>query len=320
MKTVEEYSSIINNAILGVHFQPPYSLSDPIVYTMRGNGKRLRPVLTLAVAEALGVSPHRVLGPAVAVEVYHNFTLLHDDVMDNSPMRRGQPSVWKKWNTAQAILSGDAMLSVALDCLLHVCLPNEVIVELVRCFNGIALDVDAGQQFDMDFEKRYDVTLEEYIKMISLKTGALLGGACLIGAICGGAPARVRTAFYDYGKYLGIAFQIQDDILDVFGDEATLGKPIGGDILNDKHTWLYISAKYAAPETMADLYRQHLSGAEKITAIRSVYEQYGLQEKAEREVARYLQIAVDAIATTGLDENTQSFFTDFAHSLIGRKK
>lgn len=320
MKTIKTYSEIINKAIADIVYDGPASLYDPIRYTMEGQGKRLRPVLTLAVAESLGADVDKAVKPALGVELYHNFTLLHDDIMDNSPTRRGRQAVWKKWDTAQAILSGDTMLSVAMDCIIGSGYPDGQLVDMVRCFNTTALAVDRGQQFDMDFERRREVSLEEYIDMISLKTGALLAGACLIGTICGNADDRTCDAFYEYGINLGIAFQIQDDILDVYGTEATLGKPIGGDIVNDKHTWLLINAMSEAPGDMDRIYGDMLAEQTKIDAVRSVYDRLGLRERGEQEVARYLRLAIEAVSEAGLSVEARKFFVDFAHSLIGRNK
>lgn len=320
MKTIKEYSQIVNNAIAALEYEATPSLYDPVRYTMEGEGKRLRPVLTLAVADALQADVEKALRPALGVELYHNFTLLHDDIMDNSPTRRGRQAVWKKWSPAQAILSGDAMFSVAMDCIIRSCYPDVQRLAMIECFNTTALAVDRGQQFDMDFERRSDVTLEEYIDMISLKTGALLAGACCIGAVCGNASEETRKAFNDFGISLGIAFQIQDDILDVYGDEASLGKPIGGDILNDKHTWLHICAVERAGADMESIYAGNFAGAEKIDAVRAVYDRLSLREEGEREVERYLQLAVESVEKAGLPAEACRFFVDFAHSLIGRKK
>lgn len=320
MKTIKEYSQIVNNAIAALAYEEPASLYDPLRYTMEGQGKRLRPVLTLAVTDAMQADVEKAVMPAVGVELYHNFTLLHDDIMDNSPTRRGRQAVWKKWSQAQAILSGDAMFSVAMDCMVRSGYCDSVRLSMIECFNSTALAVDRGQQFDMDFESRADVTLDEYIEMISLKTGALLAGACVVGAICGGASDCVRDAFRAYGINLGIAFQIQDDILDVYGNEATLGKPIGGDILNDKHTWLHIQAMTEDYAGMADVYDRGLAGDEKIAAVRAVYDRLSLREKADREVERYLRYAIDALAGAGLSADAAQFFVDFARSLIGRNK
>jgi len=320
MRTTKEYSEIINGAIADIAYEEPASLYDPIRYTMEGRGKRLRPVLTLAVADAMGADVEKAVGPALGVELYHNFTLLHDDIMDNSPTRRGRQAVWKKWDTAQAILSGDTMLSVALDCIIASRYPDNQRLAMIKCFNSTALAVDRGQQYDMDFEHRDSVTPEEYINMISLKTGALLAGACVLGAICGNASDGVRDAFLKYGVNLGIAFQIQDDILDVYGDELTLGKPIGGDILNDKHTWLHISAMSEAPGDMAGIYRRNLDGQEKIDAVRGVYDSLCLRDRSERQVERYMRCAMDAVDDARLPADASRFFIDFAHSLIGRNR
>lgn len=318
MKSISEYSDIVNKAIARVVYPEPNSLYDPIKYTMEGNGKRLRPVLVLAVADALDADINDALNPALGIEFYHNFTLLHDDVMDNSPKRRGREAVWKKWDVAQAILSGDTMLSMASDFILNSRYDAETRLALVENFNRTAVAVDHGQQYDMDFEHRDNVSLSEYLDMISLKTGKLIAGACVQGAICAGAETEVRDAFYDYGLNLGIAFQIQDDILDVYGNEATLGKPIGGDILNDKHTWLHILAMEEAPKEMSEA--ATLKGVEKIDAVRSIYDKLQLQQRGESQVAHYLDIAIDSINKIRLPQEATEFFVNFAHSLIGRKK
>lgn len=320
MKTIREYSAIINEAIASRQYSEPASLYDPIRYTMEGQGKRLRPVLTLAAAESMNVAAADAVLPALGVELYHNFTLLHDDIMDNSPTRRGRLAVWKKWDTAQAILSGDTMLSEASGCIIDSPFGPSQRINMLRCFNETALIVDRGQQYDMDFERRNEVALDEYITMIEYKTGALLAGACMIGAMTGDASIDTVEAFRQYGLNLGIAFQIQDDILDVYGDEATLGKPIGGDIVNDKHTWLLISAMEKAPVAMADIFARNLPADEKIAAVREVYDSLGLRALAEQEVERYMSKAIEAIAAAGLSADAAAFFTDFANSLIGRKK
>lgn len=337
MKKITEYSKIINDAIARIKYTEPKELYAPIAYTMEGAGKRLRPVLTLAVVDALKgeASPEvredchsgkhsdsisDALSPALAVELYHNFTLLHDDIMDNSPTRRGRLAVWKKWNTAQAILSGDTMLSVALKHILDSDIDDVMKLHLVNCFNNTAIAVDHGQQLDMEFEHTENVTLDDYMTMISLKTGALMAGACEMGAIMGGADKDARRAFADYGIYLGIAFQIQDDILDVYGNEATLGKPIGGDILNDKHTWLHIIATKEAPDDMGKISHSGINGQEKIDAVRAVYDRLHLQQRGGAEVEKYLDMAISSLDKVAISDEARQFFIDFAHSLIGRVK
>lgn len=320
MKKIEEYSKIVNEAIAKISYPEPKSLYEPIAYTMEGAGKRLRPVLTLAAADALGGDIAVALSPALAVELYHNFTLLHDDIMDNSPTRRGRMAVWKKWDTAQAILSGDTMLSVAFNHILDADVDSMVKLKLLNCFNNTAIAVDHGQQLDMEFEHAGDVSLDDYLKMISLKTGALMAGACMMGAIAGDGSAADCKAFGDYGVLLGIAFQIQDDILDVYGEEATLGKPIGGDILNDKHTWLHIMATSEARGDMAEVTEKGLDGRDKIDAVKAVYDKLNLRSRSEKVVEKYLQKAVSSLDDAGISDDAKQFFIDFAHRLVGRKK
>ena len=214
---------------------------DPVRYTLQAGGKRIRPVLTLAVADA--ISPdgrHLAVNQAAAIELFHNFTLLHDDVMDRADMRRGRPTVHRQWNEATAILSGDAMLTLAGITMMKGC-DQARLRPVMRMFNRTAMEIYEGQQHDMDFESRTDVTVGEYMEMIRLKTSVLLGCACALGAIITGADETVTDAFYGYGESLGLAFQLRDDYLDTYGDPATFGKQIGGDIACDKKTWLLIN-------------------------------------------------------------------------------
>lgn len=320
MKQLKEYSAIVNDAVAGLRYGKPSTMYDPIEYTLAGGGKRIRPVLALAAADAYGADLAKVVTPAVGIEIYHNFTLLHDDIMDNSPTRRGRKSVWAKWDVAQAILSGDAMLSLAMEMMTSNGFSDAQRIALMRNFNTTAIAVDRGQQLDIDFEKAAQVTPDEYIEMISLKTGALLAGACITGAICGNASETALKAFYDYGINLGIAFQIQDDILDVYSDETTLGKPIGGDILNDKHTWLLIHAQDAAPAEVAAIYDAALTGREKIDAMREIYDRHGIRALSEAAVAHYTELAISALGSAGLSCDAVGWFARFAHSLINRTK
>ena len=241
MYTTEYLLNYINKAINEISYpNKPEGLYAPIKYTLDGGGKRIRPVLTLAVCDALGVDIAQAINQALGIEIYHNFTLLHDDVMDKADMRRGRPTVHIKWNEETAILSGDAMLTMASQ---YACInAGDKIAQVMELFNRTAMEVYEGQQYDMDFESRNDVTVEEYLNMIRLKTSVLLGCACEMGALMAGASDEVKDAFYKYGVKLGLAFQLQDDYLDTYGDPAVFGKKIGGDILNDKKTWLLISA------------------------------------------------------------------------------
>ena len=245
MLTLEEYIKMANDEINAIAYpSAPSGLYSPIAYTMQLGGKRLRPALVLMACDAFGGNVERALRPAVGLELFHNFTLLHDDVMDNADVRRGMPTVHKRWNANTAILSGDAMLSMSAQYIGQVD-PN-ILPRVNELFHRTAMEIYEGQQYDMDFEVRNNVTINEYIEMIRLKTSVLIGCACKLGAIIAGASAEKAQALYDMGLSLGLAFQLQDDVLDVWGDEASFGKEIGGDIMNNKKTYLLIGAMQRA--------------------------------------------------------------------------
>lgn len=318
MKTVDQYRQIAEDALRALDLErEPLGLYAPIRYAMDCGGKRLRPVLALAAADAVGGDLAAALPAAVAAEVFHNFTLLHDDIMDKSPTRRGKPSVYKKWNEATAILSGDAMLTYAGMILADA--PQERFGFLFRTFNRAAMAVYEGQQLDMDFERRDDVTVEEYIRMISGKTSALIGGACEMGAGSVSENSTVTGAFYDYGFYLGLAFQLQDDLLDSFGDASTFGKPIGGDILNDKKTWLLITARNEDHDgSLASVYAEGLGGQDKIDRVKAVYERLGLPDRCKELIVKYTRMAVDSLDRIALPSERADFFSSLAESLVKR--
>ncbi len=322
MKTVKDYIAIAESAIRNLDYSnsQPSNLYAPIEYALRGGGKRLRPVLLLAVADALGANPDNLKNAAVAIELFHNFTLIHDDIMDHADTRHGKPAVHVKWGDATAILSGDLMLTLSGIFLSdNSSLDSKTTLDLIRSLNMSAVQVYRGQQFDLDFENNPCVSVEDYMLMTGLKTSALIGGACHLGAICAGAgaDANTRNHFYEYGYELGNAFQLQDDLLDTFGDETTFGKKIGGDIENDKKTWLYILAMKEAPEQMAEA--KKLTGNEKIAAVRAVYESLDLRNRCEKLIENHITEAIKQLDRLPIDTEATGFFTDFALSLVGRK-
>lgn len=261
----------------------PYGLYEPIEYTLASGGKRLRPRLVLLAAEMFGGKEERVLPAALAIEVFHNFTLLHDDVMDKADIRRGRPTVHVRWNDNTAILSGDQMVIEAYTLLNRV--PADRLSETLRLFNKMATEICEGQQYDMEFEGREQVSIEEYMQMIRLKTSVLLATALQIGAYVAGANAAQQKALYEYGINIGLAFQIQDDILDVYGDPRTFGKAIGGDICCNKKTYMLLTAlQRADDETRAEL-EQWLQtqdkSDEKIQAVTDIYTRTGAREVCE---------------------------------------
>lgn len=321
MKTIKEYFRITDSTVRNTNYSNcrPTNIYAPITYALNSGGKRLRPILMLAVIDALGKNPEHYLNAAVAIEMFHNFTLIHDDIMDHAETRHGKPAVHVKWGEATAILSGDLMQSIAV-MMISDTIKNDAkaSLDLVNSFNTTAVKVFRGQQYDLDFETRDKVSVDDYMLMIGLKTSALIGGACHLGAICADADNFTRNQFYEYGYSLGIAFQLQDDLLDTFGDETTFGKRIGGDIENDKKTWLNIMATNEAPERMAEAMK--LSGAAKIAAVREIYESLDLRNRCEMLINEYITEAINALDGLPIDNEASAFFSDFAHSLVGRTK
>ena len=269
MFSIEFFATEISKWLSEIDYPTrPTGLYEPIAYMLNGGGKRLRPPLMCAVCESLGLAYDFVKPQAIGIEMFHNFTLLHDDVMDNADIRHGRPTVHRKWNVATAILSGDTMLTMATQYMAQS--PEGVRTEIVDLFNKTAIEIYEGQQFDMNFECRNNVELDEYLEMIRLKTAVLLGCACKIGALIAGASPMVQNQFYRYGEKLGMAFQLRDDYLDTFGNSEVFGKQIGGDILNDKKTLLSVMAWNNAPEKMHDAVKEATPEA-KIASVIYVY-------------------------------------------------
>lgn len=321
MKTYQEYLSIIEKTISEVSLPAGRfpSLYDPIVYTLASGGKRLRPILLLMGCEAVGGAVEEAVMPALGIETFHNFTLLHDDIMDSSALRRGRPTVHVKWNDNTAILSGDTMLTLATDWISRV--RTEVLSEVIREFNATAIAVYEGQADDMDFESRTDVTIAEYLEMIAAKTSALLAGALKIGAIIGGASSETCNALWDYGMNLGLAFQIQDDYLDVYGNSHTFGKPLGGDILNDKKTFLLLSAM-KSPE-VRKLLEEAMSISdpkEKINVVRGIYDREGIPALCTQTVKDYCSKALLSLEKADISEEGRKQFAIFTSKILERQK
>ena len=296
------------------------SLYEPIVYTLDGGGKRLRPVLTLMAAEALGADSASALNAALGIEVFHNFTLLHDDVMDRSDLRRGRPTVHARWDQNTAILSGDAMLTLATQLVAQV--PDTALRPVLQAFNQGAMDVYEGQALDMDFERRDTVTIPEYIRMITLKTGALLATALKVGAIIGGADTERLEALYDFGTDLGIAFQIHDDYLDMYGNEERLGKPVGGDVQNNKQTYLLLTAfAHGGKEAAALRQAMHMErGERKLAIFRRIYDDLGIADQCRQATVRYCNRAISALPRACLAPDQEARFAALANRLTDRDK
>lgn len=322
MKTIAEYSSYIESAIRDLKFPDgKYStLYEPVKYALSAGGKRIRPVLTLMGADAFGGDMENATMAAVGIEVFHNFTLLHDDVMDNSDIRRGRPTVHKKFDTNSAILSGDTMLTVATQLVTKV--EDNILRNVIDTFNDMAIHVYEGQRLDMDFETSSTISLSDYLEMINGKTGALLGASVKIGSLIGGASQKDADFMYEFGVMTGLAFQIQDDWLDTFGDPTTFGKPIGGDIKNAKKTYLYVAALEEDNQT-AEALRAAFSISSpdmRVKTVTRLYEKLGINEKCKKAVGHYSSLALKALNSTSLSEDKKDAFRKLAEKLIGRKK
>ena len=301
----------------------PHSLYEPIVYSLKAGGKRLRPMLTVLACNVFSDNALSALPAAAALEVFHTFTLLHDDVMDNATVRRGKPSVYGKWGTNAALLSGDAMMIYSYKLLQQT--PVEYLPAVLGCFNYTAMTVCEGQQVDMEFENRTDVTMEEYMSMIDKKTAALLAGATMIGAIQGGADTLSRQHLFAFATELGLAFQLQDDLLDAYGTEEQLGKPIGGDILEGKKSVLMITAFERADaatrkELQSLLDDSTMAPTEKIAKVLAIYNQLGVGEAAEREISLHFSKAMEALDSLEADAERVAPLKELAQSLLGRNK
>lgn len=285
----------------------PYGLYEPIEYTLASGGKRLRPRLVLLAAEIFGGNEQEVLPAALAIEVFHNFTLLHDDVMDKADIRRGRPTVHMRWNDNTAILSGDQMVIEAYKLLSNV--PAARLAETLRLFNKMATEICEGQQYDMEFEIREQVSIEEYMYMIRLKTSVLLATALQIGAYIAGANETQQRALYEYGINIGLAFQIQDDILDVYGDPKTFGKAIGGDICCNKKTYMLLTALQRADDKTRKELEQWLQvqdkSAEKIQAVTDIYTRTGAREVCEAVMQLHTREALSQLDTLPQNDATE---------------
>lgn len=325
MRTIEEYIRLAEKAVGSITLpKRPAGLYEPITYGLSNGGKRLRPALLLAACEAAGKDCTAALSQAAAIEMFHNFTLLHDDVMDNADLRRGKPTVCRKWDNNTAILSGDTMLTLATQLLVEGVAPDKA-ARLLDIFNRAAIGVYEGQQYDMEFESRNDVTEEEYIDMIRLKTSVLLGCAAQLGAEIGDAEERQGMALYGFAMNLGIAFQLQDDWLDVYGDPAVFGKATGGDIMNNKKTFLLIKAmEIAEGNDKKNLqYWLDIKDADpekKISAVTAIYDSLGIGDICRKSIEKHNAEALRYLGKSGLTAEAAGFFKEFDRMVMNRKK
>ena len=305
-----------------IQSKEPASLYDPVHYILGLGGKRLRPILTLMTAEAFNSDYKKALDAALSVEIFHNFSLVHDDIMDGAPLRRGKPTVHEKWDINTGILSGDAMLIMAYQLFENY--EAKTFQELAKLFSKTALEVCEGQQYDMDFETRDDVSVPEYLKMIEFKTAVLVGAAMKMGAIVSLASKEDQDHIYEFGRLLGIAFQLQDDYLDAFGDPETFGKQVGGDIIENKKTYLYIKAiEYSNDEDKLQL--QHLFGinptetTDKIETVKQIFQSSGSADATRREIENYTEKAFGILDKLSIPDNKKNVLKEFGRDLMDRK-
>lgn len=323
MFTASELLEKINAHIAGLQFvRTPKGLYDPVTYVLSMGGKRIRPVLMLMAYNLYKEDVSPVFAPATGIEVYHNYTLLHDDLMDRADKRRGKETVHKVWNDNAAILSGDAMLVLAYQFMAQC--PAGCLKEVMDLFSLTALEICEGQQMDMEFELRNDVREEEYLEMIRLKTSVLLAASLKIGALLGGASADDAERLYDFGMNMGVAFQLKDDLLDVYGDAAVFGKNIGGDILCNKKTYMLIKAlEYASEEQAARL--AHWIGvadfnpAEKIAAVTDLYNQIGVKALCEKKMVEYNDKAMNSLAAVSVADERKGELDKLIKELMYRE-
>lgn len=323
MYTVDQLQKEVNTFISEIPFvHPPIELYRPIEYIMALGGKRIRPVLMLLAYNLYKDEIAEALPTAVGVEIFHNYTLMHDDLMDDADVRRGKKTVHQLWNANTAILSGDAMFVLAYQYIARS--KSTYLKEVLDLFSTTAMEVCEGQQYDIDFEKRSDVTLNEYFEMIRLKTAVLLAGGLKIGAILGGASAHDADLLYDFGIHTGIAFQLKDDYLDVYGDPATFGKSIGGDILCNKKTYMLLKALEKANNEQKEKLDFWLSAEvhdpqQKIESVIKLYTEIGVKESCEVEMKRYYDRAVRILEQVSVDEYKKEELKELVHSLMYRE-
>ncbi|WP_073484203.1 MULTISPECIES: polyprenyl synthetase family protein [unclassified Flavobacterium] len=300
----------------------PANLYEPIEYILGLGGKRMRPVLTLMAAEVFNTDYKVALPAAMAVEVFHNFSLVHDDIMDDAPLRRGQVTVHEKWNLNTGILSGDAMLILAYQYFEQY--EPAVFRDLAKLFSKTALEVCEGQQWDVDFETRKDVTIPEYLKMIEYKTAVLVAAAMKMGAIVAKSSEKDGDLIYDFGLNLGLAFQLQDDYLDAFGDPETFGKQVGGDIIENKKTYLYLKAlEFSSPEKASELQKlfslQLEDNSEKIETAKAIFNESGASKATQEAIEMYTFKAFETLEKMDINAEKKDILRTFGENLMGRK-
>ena len=324
MKNNDEILALLENYLAQIQLpEEPELLYKPILYSMSGGGKRIRPTLLMLVCDAFGGELQEALPAAAAVEMFHNFTLLHDDIMDNAEVRRGKPSVYASWGDNVAILSGDAMMIYSYKILSEV--PSDKLPRIMNIFTTMALQVCEGQQYDMDFESLSKVSVVEYMHMIELKTSVLLAGAAKIGAVIGNASKEDCRRIYRFALELGLAFQLQDDLLDSYGTQEELGKRIGGDILEGKKTCLMLNAMSRSTDEDREVLRSTyldatLSDEQKIARVKAIYDKYDIPHLISQQISLRFDRALSILDTLEIDSSRTEHLRVFAQNLMHRKK
>lgn len=323
MQLINTFQELIENKIkTNKYSKYPEELYDPLDYIMSLGGKRMRPVLVMLAHSLYSDKHENALNAALAVETFHNFSLIHDDIMDEAPIRRGKPTVHEKWNQNTAILSGDVMLVKAYELLLNY--DPKILPSILKLFNKTAVEVCEGQQIDMLFETQQNVEVAQYIKMIELKTAVLLGCSLEIGAIIANAPMEDAQKLYEFGRLMGIAFQLQDDYLDVYSDPAKFGKQVGGDIISNKKTFLWIEAhKLANPSQLAKLQHweriQVFKADEKVQEITSLYNEIGIPALTQAKIAEFANEAFSILNTLNVYPERKEILIKLSESLLVRE-
>jgi geranylgeranyl diphosphate synthase type II len=322
MISIDKYQKEFDNYLQEyLKFKEPQNLYHPIEYILKLGGKRLRPTLTLLTTDIFGGDYNNSLNAALAIELFHNFSLIHDDIMDDAPLRRGHQTVHEKWDLNTGILSGDAMLILAYQLFENY--EPHTFRKLAQLFSKTALEVCEGQQYDIDFETRDDVVLNEYLKMIEFKTAVLIASAMKMGAIIAGASQSDQNKIYEFGKNLGIAFQIQDDYLDAFGDPETFGKQVGGDIIENKKTFLYLRAMAFSDsdemQQLEHLYSIYPEDTEtKVNTVREIFESTGSADATRMEIEIYTIKAFSVLSTLNISEDKKALLKQFGEELMNR--
>jgi geranylgeranyl diphosphate synthase type II len=323
MKAIEQYQKTINEFISANKFSKfPKELYEPLDYIMALGGKRMRPVMVMMACDLMNGKMEEAVHAAMAIETFHNFTLIHDDIMDNAPVRRGKITVHEKWNVNTAILSGDVMLIEAYALLMKY--ENDLLRSILNIFNKSAIEVCEGQQIDMNFESRMDVGMSEYIHMITLKTAVVLGASLEVGALIAGVSKKQAQHLYEFGKNMGIAFQLRDDYLDLYADPEKFGKQVGGDVIANKKTFMLIKALELAKDNDAIELNKWLQAVEfnpieKVEAVKNIFDRLAIPDLLNEEVKHYAKLAWQAFEQVDATASNKEIMADFMNGLLARE-